>query len=231
MRVLGLVPARGGSKGVPRKNIRLLGGHPLLQYTARTAQRVPGIGRLVLSTDDPEIAAVGRACGLEVPFLRPSELAADDTPMVDVVLHAVRWLDAAGDRFDAVCLLQPTTPYRRAEDVAACIELLRASGADCVVSVRPVPAEYHPYWVYQAEAGGALRLVSGARVPPTRRQELPPCCYRDGAVYVIRVASLLETGSLYGDRVYGRVSDDDRAVNINDPADWERAERLLEAAR
>src|SRR5262249_10704611 len=121
MRVLGLIPARGGSKGVPRKNIKLLCGQPLLSYTAREALASRKLSRIILSTEDQEIATVGRECGLEVPFLRPSELAEDNTPTLPVAQHAMRWMEQSGDRFEALCLLQPTNPLRRTEDIDACI--------------------------------------------------------------------------------------------------------------
>src|SRR5262249_19025072 len=141
MKVLGLIPARGGSKGVPRKNIRLLCGKPLLQYTAEAALAALRLSSFILSTEDEEIVEIGRFCGLETPFLRPSELAEDDTPMLYVVQHALRWMENNGRCFDAVCLLQPTNPLRRAEDIDACIELLEASDADAVMTILPVPAE------------------------------------------------------------------------------------------
>ncbi len=137
--VLGLIPARGGSKGVPRKNLRLLCGKPLLQYTAEAALAARRLSRVILSTDDEEIAAIGRRCGLEVPFLRPAELAADDSSTLPVVQHAVRWMESHMARFEAICLLQPTTPLRRAEDIDACIVLLEQSGADSVVTVLQSP--------------------------------------------------------------------------------------------
>ena len=133
MKTLGIITARGGSKGVPRKNIRLLAGKPLLQYTAEAALAAKRVQRVVLTTDDAEIAEVGRRCGLDVPFLRPPELARDDTPTLPVLQHAVRALEAKGDRFDAICLLQPTHPLRRVADIDACIALLEEKQADSVV--------------------------------------------------------------------------------------------------
>src|SRR6266516_4625509 len=111
-RVLGIITARGGSKGIPRKNIRLLGAKPLLQYTAEAAFGAKRLARVILSTEDEEIADVGRQCGLEVPFLRPSALARDDTPTLPVLQHAVRALEEGGESYDAICLLQPTNPFR-----------------------------------------------------------------------------------------------------------------------
>ncbi|HEY9517244.1 MAG TPA: acylneuraminate cytidylyltransferase family protein [Gemmatimonadaceae bacterium] len=228
MRTLGLVPARGGSKGVPRKNARLLAGKPLLQYTAEAALAATTLERVVLSTDDPAIAEIGRRCGLDVPFLRPPELARDETPTFPVVLHALRALEDSGERYDAVCLLQPTCPLRRAEDIDACVNLMDDSGADTVITVRSVPAEYNPHWVYFTDESGALRLSTGEPTPIPRRQDLPAAFHRDGSIYVTRRAVLLERGSLFGDRVLGHVVDRELTVNIDDAADWEYAELLME---
>ncbi|MCP4660809.1 MAG: acylneuraminate cytidylyltransferase family protein [bacterium] len=226
-RVLGLIPARGGSKGIPRKNVRLLGGRPLLEYTAKAALAARRLSRVVLSTEDEEIAEIGRRCGLEVPFRRPPELARDETPMLPVVQHAVRAVESDGDRFDAVCLLQPTNPLRRAEDVDACIERFRESGADALVSVLPVPVEYNPHWVYLRDDAGFLCLSTGEAQPIPRRQELEPAFHRDGSVYVVRRDVLMNRQSLYGDRLVGFAMEPERSVNLDTPADWQRAEELL----
>jgi CMP-N-acetylneuraminic acid synthetase len=228
MRVLGLVPARGGSRGVPRKNARLLAGKPLLQYTADAALAARLLTRVVLSTDDAEIAEIGRRCGLDVPFLRPAELARDETPMVPVVRHALEAVEATDGAYDAVCLLQPTAPLRGSEEIDACIELLERAGADTVITVRRVPEEYNPHWVYFADESGALHLSTGEAAPIARRQELPPAFHRDGAVYVARRAVVMERGSLFGDRVLGYEADREHTVNIDGPADWRRAEQLVE---
>lgn len=225
--VLGLIPARGGSKGIPRKNIRLLAGRPLLEYTAEAALAARRLHRVVLSTEDEEIAEIGRRCGLEVPFRRPPELARDETPMLPVVAHALRAVEADGARFDAVCLLQPTNPLRRTEDIDGCIERFRESGADALVSVLPVPVEYNPHWVYFRDAAGFLRLSTGEAQPVPRRQELEPAYHRDGSVYVVRRDVVLEKQSLYGDRLVGLPMEPERSVNLDTPADWWRAEELL----
>lgn len=226
MRVLGLVPARGGSKGVPRKNIRPLGGRPLLQWTAEAALGARTLARVVLSTDDPEIADAGRRCGLEVPFLRPAELAGDRAPTLPAVQHALSELERTGDRFDAVCLLQPTSPFRTSEDIDACVTLLEEGGADAVVSVRRVPDEHNPHWVYFRDESGALRLSTGEAQPIPRRQELPPAFHREGSVYVTR-RDVVMGGSLYGTRLLAYEVDPARSVNIDTMDDWARAEALL----
>jgi CMP-N-acetylneuraminic acid synthetase len=228
MRVLGLIPAREGSKGIPGKNVRLLGGRPLLAWTAEAALAARRLSRVVLSTDGEAIAEAGRRCGLEVPFLRPAELARDDTPTLPVVTHAVAELERAGDRFDAVCLLQPTSPFRRAGDIDGCIALLEEKGLDAVVSVLEVPAEHNPHWVYFQDGEGLLRLATGEEQPVPRRQELPPAFHRDGSVYVTRRDVVMDGGSLYGRRLGGYVMPDaGRSVNLDTPDDWERAERLI----
>lgn len=226
MRVLGIVPARGGSKGIPGKNVRLLGGKPLLAWTAEAALAARRLSRVVLTTDDEGIAEVGRACGLEVPFLRPAELARDETPTLPVIRHAVAELERAGERFDAVCLLQLTSPFRRPGDIDACIDLLQSAGLDAVVSVLPVPPEHNPHWVYFQDAEGLLRLATGEERPIPRRQELPPAFHRDGSVYVTRRGVLMEGNSLYGRRLGGYLVTS-RNVNLDTPEDWERAERLV----
>lgn len=231
MRVLGVVTARGGSKGLPRKNIRLLCGKPLLQYTAESAMAARRLSRVILSTDDEEIAEVGRRCGLEVPFMRPAELAADDTPTLPVIRHAVGRMEAHGDYFDAICQLQPTNPLRRPEDIDACIELLEQSGADAVMTILPVPAEYNPHWVYFRGEDGHLYLSTGEATPIPRRQELPPSFHREGSVYVTRRDVVMNENSLYGKRVIGRLVDADQSVNIDGPEDWKLAEAILSGTR
>jgi CMP-N-acetylneuraminic acid synthetase len=227
MKTLGLIPARGGSKGVPRKNIRPLCGKPLLQYTAEAALAARSLARVILSTDDEEVAGLGRRCGLAVPFVRPPELARDETPMLPVVQHAVAWLESRGEHFDAVCLLQPTNPLRRAEEIDACVELLERTDADAVVTILPVPAEHNPHWVYFRDEGGALSLSTGEAQPVGRRQDLPAAFHREGSVYVTRRDVLMTGNSLYGCDLRGLLVDAARSVNIDTPRDWARAEELL----
>lgn len=228
MKALGVITARGGSKGIPGKNIRMLGGKPLLQYTIEAGQAARRLAHLLLSTDDEAIAAVGRACGVAVPFLRPPALARDDTPTLPVLQHAVRWFEAQGGRCDAVCLLQPTVPFRLARDIDACLELLERHDADAVVSVLPVPDKYNPHWTFEMQPEGWLALATGEPEPVPRRQDLPAAYHRDGSVYVTRRDVLMEQGSLYGRRLLGYPVQ--RTVNLDTPDDWLRAEQLVAAA-
>src|SRR5262245_12626531 len=195
-KVLGLIPARGGSKSIPRKNISPLAGRPLLAYTCEAALGSHRLTRVLLSTDDEEIAQVGRVCGVEVPFLRPLELARDDTPSLPVAQHAVRWLiEHEGWEPDVVMLLQPTSPLRRAHHIDEALEHMTQAGADTVVSVIKVPHHCSPYTVMQLQDGW-LHSFWQEPLPfdPFRRQNLPTLYARNGPVILAtRVAVVLES--------------------------------------
>ena len=227
MRVAGLIPARGGSKGVPKKNIVDLGGRSLLSYTAESALASKRLSRIIVSTDDEAIAAEARRCGLETPFMRPEELARDDTPSLPVFQHAVRWLEESGDTFDAICTLQPTHPFRSAQDIDRCIELLESSDADAAMTIARVPDDYNPHWTYLMDSGGSLRLTMGESAPIPRRQDLPPVYHREGSVYVTRRDVLMEGNSIYGDRVVGLLVEEEDRINIDTPRDLEQARAVV----
>ena len=227
LKVLGLITARGGSKGVPRKNVRLMNGKPLVAYTVEASLSSLTIHRTILSTDDNEIADIGREFGAEVPFMRPAELALDTTPTLPVVEHALMMLSELGDEYDAVCLLQPTNPLRRPADVDACVNLLGGSDADSVISVLPVPHEYNPRWVFLRGPDGELSLSTGEKEPIARRQELPPAVHRDGTVYVTRTKTILGEKSLYGNRIHGYEIDPLHSANIDTEDDWLAAEKRI----
>jgi CMP-N,N'-diacetyllegionaminic acid synthase len=231
MRVLGLIPARGGSKGVPGKNTKMLGGRPLIEYTAEAALSSKRLSRVILSTEDEAIAEAGRKAGVDVPFRRPAELANDSAPMLPVIQHAVRTLEEQGDRFDAICLLQPTNPFRRSEQIDACVDLLEERNADAVVAVLRVPTEYNPHWVYEPDAEGWLHVSTGEAAPIPRRQELPPAFHREGSIYVTRRNVVMERNSLYGRKLLGYSLPADRSVNIDTVEDWEQAEAMIARGR
>lgn len=235
MKALGVVTARGGSKGLPGKHLRWLAGRPLIAYTIAAAQASGVLDRLVISTDDPAIAEAARALGCEVPFLRPAVLAADDTPHLPVMQHVVGWLrDREGYRPDAVVILQPTAPLRRPEDIRGALALLEVSGADSVVSVSELPAHVHPLRAVRVdEAGYATLFVGGAPVRERigRRQDLPPAWVLNGAVYAFRPHVLDPPApSLYGDRVAAYRMPAAYGLSIDTPADWEEAERVIARA-
>lgn len=224
--VLGLVPARGGSKGVPGKNVRPLAGHTLLEYTARAARESGVLDRIILSTDASDIAEAGRRAGLEVPFVRPAALAADDTPMVPVIEHALAELARERWSPEFVVLLQPTSPLRRPDHIREAVSMLRETGADSVVTVVEVPRHLSPDYVMRIE-GGRLKpfLPDGARV--TRRQDARAAYSRDGTVYAFRRSTIERTGGIYGEDCRPLFIDARDSLSIDSPADWDEAERLL----
>jgi CMP-N-acetylneuraminic acid synthetase len=228
MKVLGIIPARGGSKGIPRKNIVPLLGKPLIAYTAEAALAAKRLTRVVLSTEDEEIAEIGRQWGLDVPFLRPPELARDDTPTLPVLQHALRWLEEnETDFFHYICILQPTHPLRCAADIDGCIELIEREQADTVFTILPVPYHYNPRWVYFQDAQGGLHLSTGDIDPIPRRQELPAAFHREGSVYISRRDIVMTRDTFYGKRVLGYPIKPARSINIDAPEDLEQAKNLL----
>ena len=227
MRVLGIVTARGGSKGIPRKNITELLGKPLLWYTADAALRAERLARVVLSTDDAEIARVGRECGLDAPFLRPPELARDDTPTLPVLQDVVRRLEHQGERYDAILTLQPTNPLRRPEDIDGSIALLERSGADSVISFVEV-GEKHPARMKCIDAGGrALDPPFAEAFEGQPRQQLPRLYLREGSIYLTRRDVLMERDSIKGDDCRAWIIPECRACNIDTPFDLFIAAQLL----
>jgi CMP-N-acetylneuraminic acid synthetase len=227
--VLALIPARGGSKGIPDKNVRPLAGRSLLDYAAQAVRDSHVIDRAVLSTDSTRIADEGRRVGLEVPFIRPAELARDDTPMLPVIEHAVVALEQGGWQPEIVVLLQPTSPLRTAAHIRRAIEELRESGADSVVSVMQLPQHLSPDYVMRVDDG---RLVSflpeGMRV--TRRQDARPAFVRDGTIYAFWRRTIADTGSIYGNNCRPLVVQPRESMTIDTPDDWEEAERRIAAA-
>jgi CMP-N,N'-diacetyllegionaminic acid synthase len=225
--VLGVVTARGGSKGIPRKNLAILAGRSLLAHTADVALRARRLTRVVLSTDDEEIALAGRALGLDVPFLRPAELARDDTPTVPVLQDLVGRLELAGHEFSAVFTLQPTNPLRTVADVDGAVALLQETGADSVISFTPV-GEKHPARMKSIDADGWVHDPPFAEsFEGQPRQSLAPLFLRDGSVYVTRRDVLMIQGSLKGSRCRAWHIPALRSCNIDTPLDLCLAEALL----
>ncbi len=227
-RVVAIVPARGGSKGLPGKNLRSLCGKPLLAYAADAARESGVVDRVVLSTDAEEIAIAGRAAGLEVPFLRPAALAEDDTPMLPVVEHAVRTLELDGWAPEIIVLLQPTSPLRTPAHIRHAVALLRESGADSVVTVNELPRHLSPDYVMRIEDGRLVPfLPEGARL--TRRQDARPAYVREGTIYCCWRRTLAEQHSLYGQNCRPMMIPAEESLTIDTAADWQEAERRLAA--
>lgn len=225
MKTLGVIPARGGSKGVPGKNLRLLAGRPLLAYTADAARDSRRLTRLVVSTDDPAIRDTALRMGLDVPFVRPNELAEDDTLMLPVLQHAVRAMEGLGFIADAVVLLQPTSPLRRGAHVDRAIELLESTGAESVVTVVEVPHQYNPASVMRLDGERLKAFLEGP--PILRRQDKPRLFARNGPAVLAVRTDVLERGSLYGDDCRPLLMSPEESVDIDAAADFDALERLL----
>ena len=216
MSVVGIVPARGGSKGIPGKNIAELGGFPLIAWTIMAAQASRTLDQIVVSTDDDTIAAVARQHGVDVPVLRPAKLAKDETPTLAVVRHILDTLDAQKVAAETIVLLQPTSPFRSAQDIADCLALHRHSGRP-VVAVTQV--KLHPSWMFSMTASGDLHQFGGTS-PELEggRQTLTPLYAPNGAVYVASAAALHSGQSFFNDAV-GFVMPSERSLDIDTPYD------------
>ncbi|WP_159947782.1 acylneuraminate cytidylyltransferase family protein [Polaribacter septentrionalilitoris] len=227
MRILGIIPARGGSKGVPRKNIKILGNKTLLQYTSDVALETSFIDTLVLSSDDDEIIEVAKGLGIEVPFKRPKNLAIDSSPTLPVIQHTLEYYKSIGQEFDAVCLLQVTSPFRTISFLNNAIQKFINSCTDSLVSVQEVPHEYNPHWVFEETSNGNLKIATGEKKIISRRQELPKAYHRDGSVYLTKTKVVLEQNSLYGNSITYIESPKEWYVNIDTMEDWRKAEEKL----
>ncbi len=226
-KVIALVTARGGSKAIPNKNIALLAGKPLIAWTIEVALRSTGLNRVIVSTDDMEIAKIARQWGAEVPFLRPAELAQDDSPHIPVVVHAIEWLESHEDmRPDYVLLLQPTSPRRSTEDIDGATRLAFEKDADSVVSV--CQAFSHPYLTKRITPDGRLLDFIPTSDDYLRRQALPPAYTVNGAIYLVRRDVLIEKQTFYTDGTYAYVLPPQRSLDIDTPWDLYLANLILE---
>ncbi|WP_298556313.1 acylneuraminate cytidylyltransferase family protein [uncultured Algibacter sp.] len=227
MNILGIIPARGGSKTVPGKNIKLLAGKPLLQYTVDVAKASKHLTKLILSSDDDRIISIANQLKLEVPFKRPSDLAQDKSPTLPVIQHALNFYKDQGIYFDAVCLLQVTSPFKTTEFIDNAIKKFIESKADALVSVKKVPDEYNPHWTFKANDNDCLELSTGEEKIISRRQDLPIAYHRDGIIYLTKTKVLLEQNSLYGKTLTYIESPLDSNINIDTFDDWNQAEDYL----
>jgi len=228
MKILGVIPARSGSKGVPGKNIKLLGGKPLLQYTSEVALQSNYLTRVVLSSDAVDIISTGKKLGLEAPFIRPNFLAEDSSPTLPVIKHALDYYkEEEGIEFDAVCLLQVTSPFRTVEFLDKAIEKFIKNGTDSLISVLEVPHEYNPHWTFEVNAAGSLNIATGEKEIIPRRQDLPNAYHRDGSIYLTKTAIIQKQNSLYGKSISHVVSDKENYVNIDTVEDWGKAELII----
>ncbi|MFQ5654818.1 MAG: cytidylyltransferase domain-containing protein [Planctomycetota bacterium] len=222
--VLGVILARGGSRGIPRKNLRLLGGVPLVERGVRILLPVTPIRRVMVSTEDPEIARVAANAGAEIPFLRPAELARDDTPSRDALVHLVSKIAERGPIEGVTCLYQATSPCVTPDQIEDAIALFHAHNANSLKSVTPV--RDYPHWMGRID-GERFHYIVEPEERPSRRQDVAPLYCLNGAISIYRTATLLE-GQGEEEDPLPFVMDRDSSIDIDDHEDWKEAERILE---
>lgn len=214
-KVLGIIPARGGSKGISRKNLKLLAGKPLIAWTIEEAKKSQYLDRIILSSEDDEIIATARILGCEVPFIRPAELARDDTPGIDPVIHA---LNRLGEHYDYVVLLQPTSPLRTVEDIDGCIRFCVEKGAMACISMSLT--DKHPYWMHTIDERYCLHPLLPAAQYIQRRQDLPPIYIENGAVLMAQTDFLLKERSFTTDETLAYIIPPERSWDIDNESDF-----------
>lgn len=222
-KVLALITARGGSKSLPRKNVLLAGGKPLIAWTVDAAISAECVDRVVLSSDDDEIMAAARSSGCDVPFCRPIHLASDIATSIDVALHALDQLPG----YEYVVLLQPTSPLRIAEDIDAAFELMLESEASSCVSVCEV--DQSPYWMYRVADGNKLQRLLPGMEWMARRQDLPPVYLINGAIYIARIDWLRANKSFVGEETVAYLMPKERSLDIDTAEDFEIFRSRIEA--
>ncbi|MFD1551232.1 acylneuraminate cytidylyltransferase family protein [Putridiphycobacter roseus] len=225
MKILGLIPARGGSKGLPGKNIRPLNGKPLIAWSIESSLASQQIDTTIVSTDDKAIADIAVAHGASLPFMRPNHLASDQSTSKDVIIHALEYFREAGQAFDYLVLLQPTSPFRKAGDIDKAIDLAKETGADLVVSVKETAS--NPYYVlFEEDEKGNLKNSKASTF--SRRQDCPKVYELNGSIYVFKVKSILEKDSLKFENTIKFLMDSYHSIDIDNLEDFEYAEFLLQ---
>jgi CMP-N,N'-diacetyllegionaminic acid synthase len=225
LKILALVTARGGSKRLPGKNARLLGGRPLIGWSIEVARDIPGISDILVSTDSPDLAELARASGAIAPWLRPVELATDTATSVDVALHALDRYEAEQGPVDGLLLLQPTSPFRSRASVLRGIELFREGQGRPVIGFSPAPC--HPLWCFRIEGNTMKPFVDGGG-PSLRSQDLPPAYVVNGAFYLVSPSDLRASRSFFSEDMVPLVMDaPGESIDIDTEQDWLHAEMTL----
>lgn len=227
MSVIAIIPARGGSKGIPRKNLAPIVGRPLIGYAIKAAQDACCIDRVLVSTDDSEIAQVAKTLGAEVPFIRPADLASDAAPMLSVLQHMLHWLEARGEMVEAIVLLQPTSPMRTCIHIDEAVALFRSTVASSVVSVVEIPHQFNPVSVMALSDHGFLEPFLGDGVVATRRQDKPKAYARNGPAVLVCHPDTLHKGELYGQHCVPYLMSESDSIDIDEPRDLVLAEQAL----
>lgn len=229
MKILGIIPARGGSKGIKRKNIKVLGNKPLICYAIDAANDSNLLDKTILSSDDDEIIDVAKKYGLEVSFKRPNHLATDESPTIDTIIHVLKHFESKNIHFDAICLLQVTNPFRTGKFIDEAIQKFINSDADSLISVLEVPHEYNPHWTFKDDENGHLKISTGESTIISRRQNLPMTFHRDGSIYITKTDVILNQKSLFGTKISYIISDKKTHVNIDTIEDWKKAENIFKS--
>ena len=227
MRVLGILPARSGSKGIRNKNLRLLGGKPLLSWSATALMDARGVDIKICSTDSQEIAEVATQSGLEVPFLRPAHLAADDSAVIGAIQHSLGWFEERGHVFSHVVLVQATSPTVNSADIENGLKIIRGGHADSVVTAVEVPPHFHPAVLFEESEDARVSWLMGNSETSRRRQDWSRYFARVGLLYIFSVKDILERGVLWGDRIAYVEVEPERAINIDVEEDLTRAEKYF----
>jgi len=229
MEILAIIPARGGSKRIPRKNIKNFAGQTLLSYSASAALGSKMLSRTILTTDDKEIRKIGLELGIEAPFLRPGNLAQDDTPSLPVIFHAVQTLeDLEGYSPDIVVILQTTSPLRTSQHIDDALKTFLNSDADSLVSVTEVPHNMNPYSVMQLQEDGAIRPFLEYDENDNLRQKKPVFYARNGAaIYICTYQCLMQKNSLYGDKIVPFFMSKETSFDLDDEIDWKIAQYFI----
>lgn len=224
-KILAIIPARGGSKGVPRKNIKELNGKPLIAYTIEAAKKSKFLDRVVVSTEDKEIAEISKKSGANIPYLRPIELAKDDSPTIDAVIHMIKWLQE-NEKYkpDYICVLQCTSPLRDENDIDGTIEKMINSNTDGSVSI--CEAEVNPYWT-NIFNGDRLDYFMKEGKNITSRQKLPKIYRINGAVYVVKTEVLINQKTLEPENITGYIMKNENSIDIDSILDFKIAELLI----
>jgi CMP-N,N'-diacetyllegionaminic acid synthase len=226
LKILALVLARGGSKRIPGKNIRILGGKPLIEWSIDIVRNIPEICDILVSTDDAAIAKVAAEAGAMVPWMRPAELATDDASSIDACLHAIQWYEDERGKVDGVLLLQPTSPFRSRESVLQGIELFRENNRHGVVGVSR--AESHPLWCFKFE-NNQLRPFVDTDGLHLRSQDLPPAYVINGALYLVSPEGLRQLRSFFSDDMVPLIMKPGESIDIDTEWDWKIAEMMISA--
>jgi len=224
-KILGIIPARGGSKGLPRKNIIPLLGKPLIAWTIEQAKESRYIDKVIVSTDDREIAEVSKKYGAEIPFLRPKELAEDDSKVIDAILLVIEWIEKNDMYYDLIVLLQPTTPLRTSEDIDNSIELLFSKKAQAIVSVCEV--EHHPHLANTLPEDGSMENFLSFELANKNRQQLPVFYRLNGAIYLAYLDYLMAKKGFFGEGTYAYLMQRRKSIDIDNDIDLKFTEFLL----